>query len=68
MDSNKKTVRDASYFQTYGALLHALINWASILENFPYGLGALFLNYMLYRLRMRFGVFETLEFGIQPRL
>ncbi len=38
-----------SYFQTSGALLLALRDWASILENFPYGLGALTLNYVLYR-------------------
>ncbi|UCC54158.1 MAG: DUF4386 domain-containing protein [Anaerolineaceae bacterium] len=40
---------DDSYFQTSGALLLALRDWASILENFPYGLGALILNYVLYR-------------------
>lgn len=38
-----------SYFQTSGALLLAFGDWASILENFPYGLGALILNYVLYR-------------------
>lgn len=38
-----------SYFQTSGALLLALRDWASILENFPYGLGALILNFVLYR-------------------
>ena len=38
-----------SCFQTSGALLLALRDWASILENFPYGLGALILNYVLYR-------------------
>ena len=38
-----------SYFQTSSALLLALRDWASILENFPYGLGALILNYVLYR-------------------
>jgi hypothetical protein len=40
---------DDSYFQTSGALLLALRDWASILENFPYGLGALILNFVLYR-------------------
>jgi hypothetical protein len=49
MNSNKKVPRDASYFQTSGALLLALKEWASIPEQFPYGLGALFLNYMLYQ-------------------
>jgi len=49
MNSNKMTARDASYFQTSGALLHALRDWTSIVENFPYGLGALILNYILYQ-------------------
>ena len=48
MNSNKKTARDASYFQTSGALLLALKEWVSIPEQFPYGLGALFLNYVFY--------------------
>lgn len=38
-----------SYSQTSGALPLALRDWASILENFPYGLGALIPNYVLYR-------------------
>ncbi len=41
-----------SYFQTSGALLLALRDWASILENFPYGLGALILNYVLYQSKL----------------
>jgi hypothetical protein len=49
MNSNNTTVRDASYFQTSGALLHALKDWASIVENFPYSLGALILYYVLYQ-------------------
>ena len=49
MDSNKQTVKDASYFQTSGALLLALKEWASIPEQFPYGLGVLILNYLLYQ-------------------
>jgi len=52
MNSNKKTARDTSYFQTYGALLHALNNWTSVLENFPYSLGALILNYVLYQSKL----------------
>ncbi len=40
---------DAPDFQTSGALLLALKNWASIPEQFPYGLGVLILNYALYR-------------------
>lgn len=38
-----------SYFRTSGALLVALRDWASILENLPYGFGALILNFVLYR-------------------
>jgi hypothetical protein len=49
MNTNKNTARDASYFQTSGALLHALNHWTSVLENFPYGLGVLILNYLLYQ-------------------
>jgi hypothetical protein len=40
---------ETSDFQTSGALLLALKDWASVPENFPYGLGALILNYSLYR-------------------
>jgi hypothetical protein len=32
---------DVSYFQPAGALLHAVIDWSSVLENFPFCLGAL---------------------------
>ena len=39
----------ASNFQTYGALLHALNHWTSVLENFPYGLGVLIFSYLLYQ-------------------
>ena len=49
MTSNNNTARDASYFQTSGALLNALKDWASIVENFPYGIGALILYYVLYQ-------------------
>lgn len=38
-----------SYFQTSGALLIALRDWSSILENFPYGLGALILYLVLFQ-------------------
>jgi len=41
MNSNHKTTKDASFFQTSGALLQALKDWSSIVENFPYGLAAL---------------------------
>ena len=42
----------ASYFQTSGALLLGLFDWSSVPENFPYGLGALILNYFLYRSKL----------------
>ena len=42
----------ASYFQTSGALLLALNEWASVVENFPYGLGALIFYYLLYRSKL----------------
>jgi len=41
-----------SYYQTSGALLLALRDWASILENFPYALGALILNLLLYQSKL----------------
>ena len=44
--------QDATSFQTSGALLLALKDWASVPEQFPYGLGVLILNYMLYRSRL----------------
>jgi hypothetical protein len=43
---------DASYFQTSGALLHAVYDWSSVLENFPYCLGALIFYYLLYRSKL----------------
>jgi hypothetical protein len=49
MNSSKQTPKAASSFQTSGALLQALRDWASVPENFPYGLGALILNYVLYQ-------------------
>lgn len=49
MNSNLKIAKDDFYFQTSGALIHALKDWASILENFPYGLGALILYYVLFQ-------------------
>jgi hypothetical protein len=42
----------ASYFQTSGALLLALRDWSSVLENFPYCLGALIFYYLLYRSKL----------------
>ena len=49
MSSNIKTARDASYFQTSGALLLAAKDWTSIVEQFPYGLGALIFYFTLYQ-------------------
>ncbi len=49
MNTNKNTTRDASYFQTSGALLLATKDWTSIVENIPYGLGALIFNFVLYQ-------------------
>jgi hypothetical protein len=43
---------DASYFQTSGALLHGVYDWSSVLENFPYCLGALIFYYLLYRSKL----------------
>jgi hypothetical protein len=40
----------ASHFQTSGALLLAVRDWSSVLENIPYCLGALIFYYLLYRL------------------
>ena len=52
MNTNKNTARGASYFQTNGALIHALNHWTSVLENFPYGLGALIFNSLLYQSKL----------------
>jgi hypothetical protein len=41
-----------SYFQTSGALIFAVHDWSSVLENFPYCLGALIFYYLLYRSRL----------------
>ena len=49
MNSNQKTTRDAAYFQASGALLLAAKEWTSVVENFPYGLGALIFYYLLYQ-------------------
>jgi hypothetical protein len=42
----------ASDFQTSGALLLGVYDWSSVPENFPYGLGALILNYVMYQSRL----------------
>jgi uncharacterized membrane protein len=38
-----------SYFQTSGALLLARFDWGSILLDFPFTIGALVFNYLLYK-------------------
>jgi hypothetical protein len=42
----------ASYFQTSGALLLAVIGWGSVLIDFPFCLSALALNYVLYQSKL----------------
>jgi hypothetical protein len=42
----------ASYFQTSGALILAQFDWGSILLDFPFAIGALVLNYLLYRTKL----------------
>ena len=42
----------APYFQTSGALLHGVYDWSSIVENFPYCLGALIFYYLLYQSKL----------------
>jgi hypothetical protein len=38
-----------SYFQTSGALILSTIDWGSILMAFPFALGSLIFNYLLYK-------------------
>jgi hypothetical protein len=47
MKFNQEPAKDFSYYQTLGALIHAAKDWASVLENFPYGGGALILYLIL---------------------
>ena len=42
----------ASYFQTSRALLFAVQDWSSVVENFPYCLGALIFYYLLYQSKL----------------
>jgi hypothetical protein len=49
MNSDIKTTRDASYFQTSGALILAAKEWTSIVENFPYGIAALIFYSILFQ-------------------
>jgi hypothetical protein len=41
-----------SYFQTSGALLLAVRDWLSILVDFPFPLGAVIFNYLLYKSKL----------------
>ena len=41
-----------SYFQTSGALLLAGFDWGSVLLDFPFTIGALVFNYMLYKSKL----------------
>jgi hypothetical protein len=43
---------DASYFQTSGALLLAVRDWLSILVDFPFPMGAMIFNYLLYKSKL----------------
>jgi hypothetical protein len=43
---------DVSYFQTSGALLLATREWLSLLVDFPFPLGAVIFNYMLYKTKL----------------
>jgi hypothetical protein len=49
MNSNEKSASKSSYLQTSGALLLAAKDWAGIVEQFPYGLGALILYFTLFQ-------------------
>ena len=49
MNSNEKTARDDSSFHTSGAVLLGLKYWTGVVEQFPYGIGVLILNYALYQ-------------------
>ena len=49
MKSNEKSARGVSYYQSSGALIHAAKDWTSVLENFPYGGGALILYLVLFQ-------------------
>ena len=42
----------APYFQTSGSLIIAAFNWGSILLDFPFTIGALVFNYLLYKSKL----------------
>lgn len=49
MVSNEKLAGGVLHYQISGALIHAARNWASVLENFPYGGGALIFYLVLFQ-------------------
>ena len=49
MNSDINTEEGATFFQTSGTLLQAAKEWTSIVENFPYGLGALIFYSILFQ-------------------
>jgi hypothetical protein len=49
MKSDNEPAKDVSYYETSGALIHAAKEWTSVLENFPYGGGALILYLVLFQ-------------------
>jgi hypothetical protein len=49
MESNQEPAKDVFCYQTSGALIHAAKDWTSVLENFPYGGGALILYLVLFQ-------------------
>jgi hypothetical protein len=46
------TAAPGDSFQTSGALLLALFNWISVVENIPYCFGALMFSYLLYQSKL----------------
>lgn len=48
MNSKEKTT-NSSYFQSLGALIKGIHHWSSVLENFPYGLGAIIFYFLLFQ-------------------
>lgn len=49
MNSDLATPRHISFFKKSGALISAAKEWTSIVENFPYGLAALFFYLILFQ-------------------
>ena len=49
MKANQEPAREVAHYQTAGALILAAKEWTSVLENFPYGGGALILYLVLFQ-------------------